>query len=264
MIMKISKENADRGFILLAGVTGTFILLMADLCTENPTIYKAGSLLSKHLDIGQHDDGSINYSLLLIVLLMGLIICWIYEPKTKVDAFIRGMSIFAVLSLAPPVDIKTSQPVNETSLEINQVPVKNQDVESDNIHTRPYADPQEMKVWNASYKEAGTGYGLSNKALFEVTANATIIYNEWVSSNRPETNAMSFFTNSIDIQKIPFGNGYLALPNGIRVQIIDTYDTSLRGYRYLHIKFYYYNRLWDGWIYSGKKPNYYVNVSLDR
>lgn len=253
--MKISKENADKCYILLAGVTGTFILLMADLCTANPAIYKAGNLLSKHLSMSPHDDGSINYFVLFIVLLMGLVLCWIHEPKTKVDAFIRGMSIFAVLSLAPPVDLQSSQPVNEAALTI---PAKVSPVKSSDSYMRPSLD---MQVWNTAYTLPHT----RNKYLLpQVAANATIIYNEWVSSTRPEPGTMSFITNSINIQKVMHGSSPLVLPQGTRVQVVDTYDTPMRGYRYLHIKCFYYNTIWDGWIYSGKSPNYYINVAMDR
>jgi hypothetical protein len=258
--MRVSKENADKCFILLAGVTGTFVLLMADLCTENPAIYKAGNLLSKHLSIGQHDDGSLSYGVLFIVLLMGLVICWIYEPKTKLDAFIRGMSIFALLSLAPPVDVKTSQPVNEAS---TQSPAKVSPVSSTDNYIRPSADMQEMKVWNAAFREPTAGYRWVS-LLPQVATNATIIYNEWVSSTQPETGTMSFITNSINIQKLQYANAPVVLAKGTRVQVLATYDTPSRGYRYLHIKFYMYNQVWDGWIYSGKKPDYYINVALDR
>lgn len=259
--MKISKENADKCFILLAGVTGTFILLMADLCTENPTVYKAGNLLSKHLDINKHNDGSINYVLLLLILFMGLIICWVHEPKTKVDAFFRGMSIFAVLSLAPPVEESQSQPVSDSSIQINHTPGNSSDAKSD-LYTRPAADLH-MKVLNTSYVETGAMNNVNYDAYFQVAGNATIVSNDWVSSTRPEEGSMTFLNNAVNVQKIQIGGSNLSLPPGTKVQVIDSYDTPLRSYRYLHIRFNYYGRVWDGWIYSGKKPNYYACVTMN-
>jgi hypothetical protein len=256
--MKISKENADKCFILLAGVTGTFILLMADLCTENPTVYKAGNLLSKHLDINKHNDGSINYVLLLLILFMGLIICWVHEPKTKVDAFFRGMSIFAVLSLAPPVEETQSQPVSDSSTQINHLPV-NSAAKSD-LYIRPNTGLQ-MPVWSASYTEPRNNP--YTDTYLQITTNATVRSNDWVSSTRPEEGSMTFLNNAVNIQKIQIGGSNLSLPPGTKVQVIDSYDTPLRSYRYLHIRFNYYGRVWDGWIYSGKKPNYYACVSVD-
>ena len=92
--------------------------------------------------------------------------------------------------------------------------------------------------------------------------NAAIISNEWISEKKPEYSGPfglgTFFNNKMNYSPIKY-----SLKKGARIRIIEIWDTNIRDYRYLKIQYKKNGKFKTGWIYSGKKPDFWRNVTPD-
>ena len=100
---------ANRPSVLHAASAGGAILVsIGDLMRNDyaATTIKMGQVLREHIfpamDIGVP-------AALTVVALAGLFLSWVYEPQSRVDAFARGFSVFAMLTVATPYDVVTPQ-----------------------------------------------------------------------------------------------------------------------------------------------------------
>src|SRR5713101_7912203 len=113
----MSQENTSEGIreplfnLFMAAAFGSICCGFADLFNnkEAAAVLKIGEVIRL-----LYPPFGGNYWIALVMLIAFSIgLCWIYQPQTRVDAFLRGLSVFAVLSAASPYNSKlTSQPSN--------------------------------------------------------------------------------------------------------------------------------------------------------
>ena len=87
--------------LYFAALGGAIIAAIADLIMNDTAAaaVKLNEVMSKYLCC------SLNFGVLLAIGLlggMGCFLCWLHAPNQKVDAFNRGVSVFAVLSIIVP------------------------------------------------------------------------------------------------------------------------------------------------------------------
>lgn len=84
----------------LAASAGALFLGLGDLFTNDnaATVVKMSDVLNHHLFAATPA-----FALFLLVVL-GAVLAWIHEPQTRLDAFARGLSVFAVLAVTTPYD----------------------------------------------------------------------------------------------------------------------------------------------------------------
>lgn len=114
--LAVSRPNAamthaaagERFWVLFcASAFGAFCLGLGDLLNNSnaATVLKLGEIVRQYLWPGLESSGLL--ALLLLVFLGGTI-CWLHEPKTRVDAFARGFSVFALLAVTTPYQAPTA------------------------------------------------------------------------------------------------------------------------------------------------------------
>ena len=88
----------------MAAAFGAFFLGFGDLLKndKHATVLKMSEVIKQHLFPG---FGAGALVALLLFVLFGVIVCWIHGPHTKVDAFGRGLSVFALFAVASPSGI---------------------------------------------------------------------------------------------------------------------------------------------------------------
>jgi hypothetical protein len=230
----------------LAGLAGSLVALIASIALGNGDAIQ--NTAEKMRTLFQMSDGarlSITIVLMVIIVVLGIVVCWVYSPPNKADAFVRGCSTLVLLSLSP------------NTAHNNQIPVSTMNNHSPGYHvtetpsfSSTHKDVSPIKAVSLIYLDSEIEQGYS--------PNAKVIYNEWISTCKPSTGLGSFFFNTITICK---NNDKLNKDEEIQV-LNDYYDTPVKSYRYLHIRYLRGNAVKEGWIYSGKKPDYYSNVSL--
>jgi len=93
--------STDRSYqIYLAGLFGSFCIAFGDLM-NNPdtgTINHIQLIITKHFLPTGSGSTTIIIALLLIML-CGTGICWVHKPENRMEAFTRGLSIFAIFAL---------------------------------------------------------------------------------------------------------------------------------------------------------------------
>ncbi len=233
--------------IYFAGLIGAVVSLFSCLVLgKGGTIQNTTERLGDALFIAKTSYAALRFCVMLFVILFGYIICWIYTPSNKVDAFIRGCSVLSLLSLSPNTG-KDSQ-----NITISNKIKQNEFTNSYNIQKSPYCNKQ-VEVIYANYLGEG-----NMPQLF--SPNATILYNEWVSSCKPTAGFWAFLLNNISICK----NNDVLVP-GQRVQVLfdSIYDTN-NGYRYRKIMYQKGNIDIPGWIYTGRTPDSDANIAFDR
>ena len=101
-------DNVDnprlRPEIYIAAAFGAFFLGFGDLMKndKSATVLKMSEVIRQHLLPGFGAGASIA---LLLLVIFGIVVCWIHGPRTKIDAFSRGFSVFALFAVASPSQI---------------------------------------------------------------------------------------------------------------------------------------------------------------
>lgn len=87
----------------LAGALGAFVAGFGDLLSNDKAsaVVKIYEVLRVHF-LTQLDNASVA---LLLITLLGAAICWVYQPINRVDAFVKGLGIFALVNIATPYEI---------------------------------------------------------------------------------------------------------------------------------------------------------------
>ncbi len=98
--------------LYVAAALGAFFLTAGDLFTNGyaATTLKIAEVIKQHVYAGFDEAVFIIPALMLLACCL----CWVYQPRTRVDAFGRGFALFAVLSVAAPYQ-STSQGADITS-----------------------------------------------------------------------------------------------------------------------------------------------------
>ncbi|MEM6583928.1 MAG: hypothetical protein AAF699_21825 [Pseudomonadota bacterium] len=237
------RSTRDLAQLYIASIGGAFVLVIADLSTniDAATTLKIGGVLEQFL-LGETFIGPGVLGLLVLVLL-SLFFCWLYNPDDKVTAFTRGVSIFAVLSAITPYSVidTESERLGETASQ-NQVKITAHDhIQRSSFFPAAIAQDQPQCV----------------EKRFE--PNATLSRKKSVSSCRPHYAGFlglgSFFNNTIEYCESPY-----RLEADTRVRLLDSWNTGLRGYRYSEVEFLEGDRVCKGWVSDGRKSVRHVDL----
>ncbi|MDH5366694.1 MAG: hypothetical protein OEW67_06890 [Cyclobacteriaceae bacterium] len=217
--------------VLLAGGIGAFIASIADMFTNQGESGVAELTKRIHL-------GSEGLALLLLVVL-GVAICWVVRPATKLDGFARGLAILTIIGISSKNNL-ADEGLSTQQLSLN--PTKK--VEQPLLASLAWVD-----IHKPNFAPCPEGSG-------DFVPNATVIDNEWISSTKPETKWYS-----MDIFTTQCGN---VLKEGQQIQLLDYFETSFMGYYYVQVKYQDSNNtLRIGWIYSGRSPNHFQKIKPD-
>lgn len=215
--------------VLLAGGIGAFIAGFTDLFTNQGSSGVAE--LSRKINLG--GDGIS----LLILMALGVGICWVFRPATKLDGFARGLAILTLIGITSKNNIADEGPPTqqlESSIKAQQV------------------DQPLLASIEWIHVTYNTDFVPCPKATGTFNPNATVANNSWISSTKPETKALNaniFTTNCDNILK-----------QGQKIQLVGFYETTFKGYYYVQIKYKDGSTLRTGWIYSGRSPNHFQQV----
>ena len=105
-----------RSEFYIAAAFGAFFLGFGDLLKNDKfaTVLKMSEMIKQHLYPGFGAGASIA---LIFLVIFGIIVCWVHRPHTRIDAFSRGFSVFALFAVASPSEIVavSQMPVNGQS-----------------------------------------------------------------------------------------------------------------------------------------------------
>jgi len=94
--------NSESSYKLyFAAAIGALCLGFGDLLNNDhaATVLKMAEIFRKYIYPGLQSGGI--WALVLLVFLGGFV-CWLHKPQTRVDAFARGFSVFALLAVTTP------------------------------------------------------------------------------------------------------------------------------------------------------------------
>ncbi len=228
---------------ILASIAGTFILLLQDFLSEAPLLNLVNDRLSKNIQISNF--GTTMTILIIVILVVSAISSWIYQPQTRIDAFVRGLAVFALLGILPKSD-KQPEP---KPVEIKSENLKNNEI---NILQEASIFPR----WTTASRK--TIRAISHLKQKKFAPNYTIESNVWVSSCKPEVSFSGFFTNSIitcNQDKITLKEGTEVFFSGLES---DIYITPIRNYKYIQVSYLNNGIIATGWIPTGKEDNMYL------
>lgn len=87
--------------LYLASALGAFFLGFGDLLNNDTaaTVLKMGEVIRQYIFPGLQSAGLIA---LIFLVIFGCCVSWVHRPQTRLDAFARGASVFAILAVATP------------------------------------------------------------------------------------------------------------------------------------------------------------------
>jgi|GEM_PF-6269552 len=236
----MANKNIDL-YVATAG--GAFLLVLADLLSnlDAATTLKIGTIAETYLFSGTFlGKGMIG---LITVLGISLFACWIYRPNDRTAALARGLSVFAILNVATPYSIVNHQP--EATQEI--VPdATGSSFILDALVSPAYADNR----LQAPVCRAG-----------QLLPNATLKDARKPSSCKPYAKGVLGLSSLIN-NSIGFCKSGHSIPAGARVRFLESWETSVRSYRYSKIEYQHGEQVCTGWVADGRKD--YRSVILDQ
>jgi len=99
--------------IYLGGAIGAFCFALGDSLRNSQAaavekIYATmNSLLANEVPLGRT-------AALVVIVGLGIVACWLHRPRTRADAFARGVSVFALLTVTAPFE--PAPPISEAGL----------------------------------------------------------------------------------------------------------------------------------------------------
>ncbi len=179
-------------------------------------------------------------AVILGIAVFGALLCWVHSPATKIDGFARGLAVLALFSLAPATEGMDSsqQPPVDTG----------QSASGDTSQRGPLTASLHWMVFSSDKGDCPPSSGT-------FMPNARVVSNEWLSATEPTTR---FFSPKIYIEQC--GS---TLKPGQEVELLNSIETSFSGYYYVLVRYIdpSDNQLRQGWIWSGRRPNYWQGVS---
>lgn len=99
--MARDENQSYRWDVYIAAGFGAFCLALGDLVKndKSSTVIRLSEAIRTHL-ISYLGEGAL--CALVLLILLGIIVCWIHEPSNRVEGFARGFSVFAVIAVASP------------------------------------------------------------------------------------------------------------------------------------------------------------------
>jgi hypothetical protein len=117
--------------IYIAGAGAGALTSLLDFLKDvnNGTIARIGTVLDKHLFPDLELFLGANFWAIVLVVVVTLFVCWIYEAQTKLDGFLRGCTILAAFSIGAPGPIIEKQleslPAGTSNMLLEQPGVQN-------------------------------------------------------------------------------------------------------------------------------------------
>lgn len=98
-----SKKTSKWDIYIAAGI-GAFILCISDLIKNgnSSTVFKISDVIRTHLT-SSLGEGALPTIILMVFL--GVVLCWVHAPNSRIEGFTRGFSVFAILTVVSPVQI---------------------------------------------------------------------------------------------------------------------------------------------------------------
>lgn len=219
--------------IVLSGAFGGFLAAIIDNLSNGDASITV-KLMSRYFDGFNNPMTQVTVAILVGV--VGGIICWIYTPNSKPDGFMRGLTIFTALNLISPYGGNSTDNHGASSTDTDKI--------------NKYTGPQQVN--EASLIPALIQIPSSQ----DFNPNATITEfesTEWVSSIKPYTTLGSIFSGSIYYREIDGET----LSKGQQVEIVDTYITPFREFKYVKIRYKDKSEaLKEGWIKAGEESKW--------
>lgn len=172
-----------------------------------------------------------------VIVVLGVSVCWVFRPATRIDGFARGLAILALIGIP-----------TENNLDDDEPEAEPQTTSMDMHHSDRLLASIDVYSLTDIQSDCPDDNG-------EFEPNATILSNNWVSSSKPET---KWYSSKIFVDKC--GE---QLDEGQRVQKLDSFETFWKGYYYIQIRYKKNGVTRIGWIYSGRTPNYWQKVQPD-
>ena len=107
-----SKETSKWDIYIAAGV-GAFILCISDLIKNgnSSTVFKISDVIRTYLTSAL-GEGALPTIVLMVFL--GIVLCWVHAPNSRIEGFTRGFSVFAILTVVSPV--QTPEPLDSGNI----------------------------------------------------------------------------------------------------------------------------------------------------
>lgn len=228
-----------------AGFMGGISLALGDLVTNEQaaTVIKFQGALRALDWPGIQNGGSVG---LILIGVLGALFCWIWPVTSRGDAFMRGFSVFAILSVGTPFKVSKDQlPVQRPA---DQSTPKAQKVQSGFTW-----------ISEANAQDAAPPGEKPNRPANDAVSATVAIVHTGVSSCKPRYWGLfglgSFLNNSLEICE----TGH-TLPVGTKVKILECWDTGLRSYRYARIEYEWKGSQQIGWAMTGQAPTVWSYV----
>lgn len=96
------RDEASTMIIIVSGGIGAICFGFADLINNHDAaaVIKLGEAMKPIVPSWLANPGVA----FIVLTLLGCLLCWVHQPKTRLDAFMRGFSVFAVLTVANPYE----------------------------------------------------------------------------------------------------------------------------------------------------------------
>lgn len=240
---QVNDHSPDRlrsATLFGAGAIGTLFLIVGDMINnrDSATVLKLGKILESGFDLSHSLSGYVSTAALI---LMACGLCWVYEPRNKAEAFLRGFAVFATISVASPdrnVSRNPPPPPGETEHPSMSIPKSYPSI----LIPKAYGAPADVS--NSVHSP------VASQSL--PGANATVQVNSmYISDCKPSYYGFlglgSFFNNSLKLciiaHKLVFNE---------RVKLLDVWPTWPRQYKYAEIKYLLDGEERVGWVPAGQ------------
>jgi len=222
------RSVVDKPYKLyFASAFGAFCLGFGDLLNNghSATVLKINEIMKQLL---QFDMGAGGLLALIVLAILGVCVCWVQQPKTRLDAFARGFSVFAVLAVATPFEAPNEFiGASTTTAAISSFP----DVQAD--------DHFPLRMRGGEQHEHG-----NVEIIFKPNKANARISNAWVALRNYKTKKLIMVTTTkthnekLKLSRLPLGKYLMEIeiPNFRHLQIeisikpgIQRYELSLES-----------------------------------
>jgi len=184
---------------------------------------------------------------------------WLRSPTTRENAFLLGMSVFTVFTIAASYSkLKDSPGMRQPGTEGSVIGSPQVATGPDQIDWLFFVKSAHARPSHAEGVQAPVA------APESVHPNGTVIWKEvGVSSCKPEYlgpfGLTSLFSNRLRFCKEPY---MLKYPQ--RIEVLECWTSGLRNYRYVHVAYEREGAIKTGWIPDGQIPRVWTAVRMDK
>lgn len=242
--------------VLMASALGGLFLGVADALAHK-TLSLRGKIESVFADTPEITTIQIIIITFLLFLILAMSASWIFKPRSRIDAFTRGITVLAILNLVPAngntFGVVMEGPDSKASGTLSADSQPNLEIIK---HALAADDTQAAQTDPASLR------GLIKTDDWR-KANATFVYDShWLSKTEPQYYGFlglgSLIDNALKTTRL-----YYEIKSGSRVRLIDSFTTLIRGYHYVRIQYMVNGQLLESWTQSGQYPDYWLIIKPD-